>query len=540
MRRLADMPIWFRLTAAIWLMLVLTWTTMIIWETQVNKETAIEQAKDFAMIVNEMTTAGLTGMMITGTVDQRDVFLDQIKELSAVRDLKVLRAEATARLYGPGHAAERPTDAAENAALTSGEAVMRVERDEQYGEHLRVVLPARASANYLGKDCLVCHQVPEGTVLGAVSMRISLDKVNAAVESFRNNIFIFAVLASVPLLGFVVLFVRSFVTRPLSNLTDSLSDIARGEGDLTRRLEVRGQDEIGHTANTFNQMMSTIGGLVKQVSQSAEAVAQSARSLSQSAARVAESSHRQNDQSVNAASAVEKMLGNITHIATSTEEVHSRSRESLARSHEGKNSLEQLIAEVSQVQEAVRHMADSVAAFVDSTQSITTMTQEVREIAEQTNLLALNAAIEAARAGEQGRGFAVVADEVRKLAEKSARSASEIDEITQQITRQSQSVQQSIQRGMAHLDSSRKAADVVSGVLDAANASVTEVGEGLDRIASATAEQRRASEQVTSNIEAIASMAKENNRAIEDTVQAARELERLAAGLQESVSRFRV
>ncbi len=540
MRRLADMPIWFRLTAAIWLMLILTWTTMIIWETQVNKETAIEQAKDFAMTVNEMTMAGLTGMMITGTVDQRDVFLDQIKELSAVRDLKVLRGEATARLYGLGHAAERATDAAENAALDSGEAVMRVERDEQYGEHLRVVLPARASANYLGKDCLVCHQVPEGTVLGAVSMRISLDKVNAAVESFRNKIFIFAVLVSVPLLGFVVLFVRSFVTRPLSHLTDSLSDIARGEGDLTRRLEVRGQDEIGHTANTFNQMMSTIGGLVKQVSQSAEAVAQSARSLSQSAARVAESSHRQNDQSVNAASAVEEMLGNITHIATSTEEVRSRSRESLARSHEGKNSLEQLIAEVSQVQEAVRHMADSVAAFVDSTQSITTMTQEVREIAEQTNLLALNAAIEAARAGEQGRGFAVVADEVRKLAEKSARSASEIDEITQQITRQSQSVQQSIQRGMAHLDSSRKAADVVSDVLDAANASVTEVGEGLDRIASATAEQRRASEQVTSSIEAIASMAKENNRAIEDTVQAARELERLAAGLQESVSRFRV
>ena len=540
MRRLADMPIWFRLTAVIWLMLILAWSTMIIWETQVNRETAIEQAEDFAATVNEMTMAGLTGMMITGTVDQRDVFLDQIKELSAVRDLKVLRGEATSRLYGPGHAAERATDAAENAALTSGETVMRVERDDQYGEHLRVVVPARASANYLGKDCLVCHQVPEGTVLGAVSMRISLDKVNAAVESFRNKIFLFAVLVSVPLLGFVVLFVRSFVTRPLSHLTDSLSDIARGEGDLTRRLEVRGKDEIGHTANTFNQMMSTIGGLVKQVSQSAEAVAQSARSLSQSATRVAESSHLQNDQSVSAAGAVEEMLGNITHIASSTESVRDRSRESLVRSQEGKSSLSQLIGEVSHVQEAVRHMAESVTAFVESTQSITTMTQEVREIAEQTNLLALNAAIEAARAGEQGRGFAVVADEVRKLAEKSARSASEIDEITQEITRQSQSVQKSIQRGMEHLDSSRKAADVVSDVLDAANASVTEVGDGLDRIASATEEQRRASEQVTSNIEAIASMAKENNHAIEDTVQAAQELERLAAGLQESVSRFRV
>jgi len=540
MRRLADLPIWFRLTAVIWLMLIVAWTTMIIWETQVNRDTAIDQAKDFAATVNEMTMAGLTGMMITGTVAQRDVFLDQIKELSAVRDLKVLRGEATAKLYGPGHAAERATDAAESAALASGEAVMRVERDDQYGEHLRVVLPARASSNYLGKDCLICHQVPEGAVLGAVSMRISLDKVNAAVDSFRNKIFLFAFLVSIPLLGFVVLFVRSFVSRPLSHLTDSLSDIARGEGDLTRRLDVRGQDEIGLTANTFNQMMSTIGGLVKQVSQSAEAVAQSARGLSQSAERVAASSHLQNDQSVSAAGAVEEMLGNITHIASSTENVRDRSRESLVRSQEGKSSLEQLIGEVSHVQEAVRHMAESVSAFVDSTQSITTMTQEVREIAEQTNLLALNAAIEAARAGEQGRGFAVVADEVRKLAEKSARSASEIDEITQQITQQSQSVQKSIQRGIEHLDSSRKAADVVSDVLDAANASVSEVGEGLDRIAAATEEQRRGSEQVTSNIEAIASMAKENNYAIEETVQAAQELERLAAGLQESVSHFRV
>ncbi|PTD97023.1 methyl-accepting chemotaxis protein [Pseudothauera lacus] len=540
MRRLQDLPIWLRLAAAIWLMLILAWNTMIIWETRVSRNTAIEQAKDFASTVNEMTMAGLTGMMITGTVDQRDVFLDQIKELSSVRDLKVLRGEATARLYGPGTATETATDEAERGVLAGGEAVIRVERDAHYGEHLRVVLPSRASANYLGKDCLVCHMVPEGTVLGAVSMRISLDKVNEAVDDFRNQIFLFAVMVSIPLLGFVVLFIRSFVTRPLSELSASLSEIARGEGDLSRRLKVGGHDEIGSTAGTFNQMMSTIGGLVKQVGESAAAVSESTRGLSASAARLAQSTHRQNEQSVSAAAAVDEMLGNITHIASSTEDVRERSRESLARSQEGQRSLAQLVGEVTEVQQAVRHMADSVGEFVESTKAITTMTREVREIAEQTNLLALNAAIEAARAGEQGRGFAVVADEVRKLAEKSARSASEIDGITQQITRQSQSVQTSIHRGLEHLDSSRKAAEEVSGVLEAANASVSEVGEGLDNIASATAEQRRASEQVTRSIDAIATMAQENERAIQDTVAAAQELERLASGLQESVARFRL
>jgi len=540
MPRLADTPIWVRLTGAIWFMLVVAWGSMIAWETKVNRDTAIAQAEDFASTVNEMTMAGLTGMMITGTVAQRDVFLDQIKELSAVRDLKVIRGEAVSKIYGPGNAAEQALDATEQRALASGEPVIRIERDAAHGEHLRVVVPSRASKNYLGKDCILCHQVPEGTPLGAVSMRISLDKVNAAVAEFRSQSILFAVVVSLPLLGFVYLFIRRFVSRPLSHLTDSLSEIAKGEGDLTRRLDSAGHDEIGRAANTFNQMLAAIAGLVRQVSASAAAVTSSAHSLSESAARVAESSHRQNDQSVSAAATVEGQRANISHVAVSTEEVRARSRDSLARSHEGQRSLEHLIEEVTHVEGSVQDMAESVGAFLASTASITGMTREVREIAEQTNLLALNAAIEAARAGEAGRGFAVVADEVRKLAEKSARSAGEIDSITQDITHKSSSLQQSIQRGMDHLQLSRGAAQVVSGAFREANASVTEVGEGLDRIVMASEAQRRSSETVTANIEAIADMAKANNVAIERTVKAARELETLAAQLQESVSRFRV
>ena len=533
-------PIWVRLTAVIWLMLMLAWGGKIVWETGVNRDIAIAQATDFAQSINEMTMAGLTGMMITGTIGQREVFLDQIQELSSVGELRVLRGEALNRIYGPGLPGQPQPDQVEAGVLANAQQFVSVERDSRFGEHLRVVIPSLASPNYLGKDCIVCHQATEGEVLGAVSMRISLDRANDAVTSLRNKSILFAVFVSLPLIGFIYYFIRRFVSTPLNHLSGNLAEIAQGEGDLTRRIPEERQDEIGRTATTFNSMLGTIAGLVRNVSQSAAEVTRSAASLADSATSLADSSHRQNQQSLNAAAAVEGLNDSIAHIAESADEVRVRSRESQTRSHQGRQSLAHLIAEVEEVERAVRHMAESVQAFVESTHSITGMTSEVREIAEQTNLLALNAAIEAARAGEQGRGFAVVADEVRKLAEKSARSAGEIDTVTAEIIKRSQSVKASIELGLEHLGTSRDAAVTVSGVLESANEAVVEVGQGLDRIAAATDDQRTASQSATGSIESIAAMARDNDRAINETVEAARALEELAARLQESVGRFKV
>ena len=539
MPRFADLKIWVRLTAAIWLVLALIWVGAILWTTQVNRDTAIRQAKDFSQSIHEMTMAGLTGMMITGTVGQREVFLDQIKQLSIIKDLHVARGEAVSKLYGPDTKAGRGLDEIEKKVMASGEPYMAVESSGG-SSYLHVVNPTKAAKNYLGKDCILCHQVPENTVLGIVSMKVSLDSVEAEVAAFRLKIAGVALAALGALLVIIYFLTHHFVTAPLDELRQGLRDIARGEGDLTRRLPVKGNDEVGQSAHVFNEMMDNFQNLIKQVRDAASQVSSRVAALSESADRVSQSSHQQNERSGAAASAVEQLVSSISSIAQSAEHVQHQSQESLARATEGNRNLQTLLGEMDVVERAVKEMATSVNDFVRNTESITHMTREVKDIAEQTNLLALNAAIDAARAGEQGRGFAVVADEVRKLAEKSSRSASEIDAITANLSAQSVAVRRSIEEGLSHLETSQSAVASVSSVLQATNGSVTEVGHGLDAIAAATEQQRRFSSDVEGSIEAIAGMARDNTGTVEQTAGAAHDLKRLADGLGALVGRFKV
>ena len=539
MPRFADLKIWVRLTAAIWFTMAIIWTGMIFWTTQANRDTAVRQAQDFSQSIHEMTMAGLTGMMITGTVGQREVFLDQIKQLAIIKDLHVARSDAVSKLYGPDTKSSRPLDTLEQDVMKSGKAYIGAETAGG-SSYLRVVNPTIASKNYLGKDCLLCHQVPEGTVLGVVSMKVSLDSVESEVAAFRLKIAGAALGALGVLLVIIYLLTHHFVTAPLEQLRNGLRDIASGEGDLTRRLPVNGNDEIGQSAAVFNEMMENFNQLVRQVRDSASQLSSRVVALSDSTDRVAQSSHLQNEKSNDAAAAVEQLVSSISSIAQSAEHVQHQSQESLARANEGTRNLNVLLSEMNVVESAVKGMADSVNDFVRNTEAITNMTREVKDIAEQTNLLALNAAIEAARAGEQGRGFAVVADEVRKLAEKSSRSASEIDAITATLSAQSVSVRRTIEEGLEHLESSQTAVAQVSSVLQATNGSVTEVGHGLDSIAEATDQQRRFSSDVEASIEAIAGMARDNTGTVEQTAGAAHDLKRLAEGLATIVGRFKV
>ena len=192
------------------------------------------------------------------------------------------------------------------------------------------------------------------------------------------------------------------------------------------------------------------------------------------------------------------------------------------------------------MESSVEGIAASVAKFVHSAEAITQITSHVKDIAEQTNLLALNAAIEAARAGEQGRGFAVVADEVRKLAEKSAQSASQIDQITITLGEQSVSVGKTVERGQQSLQSSQDMLENVAMALGEASHSVNQTTRGVENIAQAVNEQKAASNEIAHNVEKIAQMTEENMAAIEKNSIAADRLQQLSATLSDMVGRFKV
>jgi len=538
-----NQKIWVRLTLAVSLMLAVAWTIVISWEHEAVNRLTIDQARDFSLSMHDSTMAGLTALMVVEKMQKKNVLLDQIKQLSVIRDLRVIPTEVAFEgvesAADEGKKREIPTpNAKELQVLQSGRELIEVDEDAE-GQFLIAIRPLPNVKKYLGKNCQECHDAKEDAVLGVISMKISLAKVDAANDAQRSAMILVAVSVAIPLIFLLWFFLQRAVTRPLETMMAGLRDIASGEGDLTRRLEVRSRDEIGQASGVFNEMMSKFSGLVSHVRLSADQVATASRELVSGAGTVDATSRQQNAASSSAAQAAAGMAASVEAVAQSAEAVRRRSQESLQRSEEGNASLSRLADSVGKVESTVLQMTEAVGQFVLSTEAINKITAQMKEIADQTNLLALNAAIEAARAGEQGRGFAVVADEVRKLAEKSSGSASEIATITQELHVQSAAVKRSIDDGLEHIGTSRESVAQVESVLAAASDSVVEVGHGLDEIAGAAGEQRRMVGEVSQSIEQIARLAEENTGASAQTLQSTQRLESLAEGLQATVGRFK-
>ncbi|MBK1648327.1 methyl-accepting chemotaxis protein [Rhabdochromatium marinum] len=536
MEKINNLPIWLRIVIAMWLIMVPAWTGMIMWAANEQRQTAIRQADAFTETLHEITMAGMTAMMITGVVHKRAEFLDQIIELRNLHDLRVLRGKNVAGQYGPGEEDEHPRDAVERRVLETGEPYYHIE-----GDMLRTVAPVFSSTDYLGKNCMMCHNLaPEGSVLGAVAMEIDLTEVNNSVETFRLSIFLAAAILSLPVLLFLYFFTRSFVSHPLANMTKSLQGLADGDGDLTQRVPIKGQDEVGRAALAFNRMMDNIRNMLALVIDAAKHMNRSATELNAITERTDAGIIRQRAEIDQLATAMNQMSSAAQEVANNAQISADATHETQAKTETSTHVVATTTQQIEELARKVQSAAEVIRELDKGSEDIGQVLDVIRNIAEQTNLLALNAAIEAARAGEAGRGFAVVADEVRSLATRTQQSTEEIQTMIQRLQ---QASARSVQAMMESQEQANISIGLVSETEQALNAiaqSVNTINDINTQLASAAEEQSAVTEEMNRNVTRISDVAEENVDEANKTREAAEQLSGLAKVLDAIVLKFKV
>ena len=331
-----------------------------------------------------------------------------------------------------------------------------------------------------------------------------------------------------------------FLTRGINRGVASLQQAATrlAAGDLTTRVASDRHDEIGDVAESFDAMTDQFSGIVREVSLSSHKVGSTAHHLSSVTDQVASSSRLQSDQATQAAAAIENLNAAFQDIATTAAEIESAASEARAKAEHGNNVVATAVKGIQEVAQTVSESARMIADLGERSNQIGQILSVIKDIADQTNLLALNAAIEAARAGEQGRGFAVVADEVRKLAERTASATSEISTMIGGIQSETGRAVAAMQKGSVQVAEGVSYANQAGEALHDINHSVAEAVNRIHEIATATRSHTAQSEQITTQVERIAELAQSNNASLQETSQSVHALLEQSKNLEQVVGRF--
>jgi methyl-accepting chemotaxis protein len=330
------------------------------------------------------------------------------------------------------------------------------------------------------------------------------------------------------------------ILRPLGQTTVAMEDIASGEGDLTRRLRAEGKDEVTRLARAFNHFVEKVHDLVRQVGDSTRQLATAADQLAAVTQTTRQAAHHQQSETDQVATAMNEMTATVQEVARSASSTAQSAHEADSAAGDGSRLVREARSAIDALAGEIGGTAEAISQLEQEVGRIGTVLDVIRGIAEQTNLLALNAAIEAARAGEQGRGFAVVADEVRTLAARTQASTLEIRAMIDALRSGAQNAVRAMGSSRELTTHTVTKAEAAAQALEQIVPTVARISDMSAQIASATEEQGAVAKEIDRNVTQIALGAEQASAATEEMMRASTALGRLSDGLRTLVQQFKV
>ena len=524
--------------------LLLTLTGLVILITSLSYNTHKQTQLGEQLISRELSTLAdnyfdsVNTMMLTGTMANRQLISDKLISQNEIVEARIIRGEKVKTLYGDGFNNQSPQDALDRSALKGNSQLTFSEKDGH--RILTIVKPVIASADYRGTNCLSCHQAKEGDVLGAVRLSYSLEEIDETIST--NAILALVIQLLVFISAFTVLGIlfRKLVTKRLRHLADTIQAI-ESNTDLTRKIDYMVEDEIGRVAHAFNKMVDKFRHSLTAVNQTAKVLISSSEQIFVISDTTEKAVLQQKMGTDSVATAVNELEASSAEVKQTTHFASQRSDQSRSVARSGIKTADGAKESIHQI----RHEISTSSAVIDRlnqrTNEVGHVLEVISNIAEQTNLLALNAAIEAARAGEAGRGFAVVADEIRTLAIRTHDSTDEIKKTIEQLQSDAHEAVAAMDASSGVADSRAQQIQDVADTLKNIADHIHEINDLNVQIAAAAEQQNYAAEEINQNVINISDVAEQSlNDAAEGKEISKKKLVRLARDLDEQVRIFKI